>query len=498
MKLRNVFLSMFFVTLIIFSSCKEDKIDVTGITLDKSTITLLVAEEYQLLATIEPADAENKEVEWTSTDETIATVVDGKVTGKSAGTSTITAKTVDGGFTATCEVTVVEEAVGEITEIMTKGFLTNSAARSIDITCDANGTPYIVNNTNDASLDSKAYVQVHSYSGSGTTWNKYSNQNVGICDDESATSSIAISSDGKVFVSYEYFDNIDDNKYSSQIVAAFDGSNWVTLGGDGSTNNNCLVLGNSEKGQSQMAFKQDGTLLIAISNYGDGYVNYFENEGDWSMFSGYWTSYSGYKLDDANFWAGNVDIAVDGNKPYAYIRTDSGDGKCGILGGSETNGENIMWEWLGNSLVGNNIQGSNYFETSLALSSTGEIYSSYQKMEGVDLYVYVKYFNKTSNEWEIIYTSDVYDSYQNEAEVVVANDVLYLAVAKYNGGVEIFKYDSENNEWNKEGTTPDIGANYYSIDLAAGNNGEFYIAYAITESGTDYEIGVYKYTPAAK
>lgn len=60
-----------------------------------------------LSATVAPADATNKSVQFTSSDETIATVtpVQGKVTAVKAGTATITATT-SNGETATCEITV--------------------------------------------------------------------------------------------------------------------------------------------------------------------------------------------------------------------------------------------------------------------------------------------------------------------------------------------------------------------------------------------------------
>lgn len=66
-----------------------------------------------LSATVAPADATNKSVQFTSSDETIATVtpIQGKVTGVKAGTATITATTVNG-KTATCEVTVTAASEG--------------------------------------------------------------------------------------------------------------------------------------------------------------------------------------------------------------------------------------------------------------------------------------------------------------------------------------------------------------------------------------------------
>lgn len=66
-----------------------------------------------LSATVAPTNATDKSVQFTSSDETIATVtpVQGKITGVKAGTATITATTVNG-KTATCEVTVTAASEG--------------------------------------------------------------------------------------------------------------------------------------------------------------------------------------------------------------------------------------------------------------------------------------------------------------------------------------------------------------------------------------------------
>jgi uncharacterized protein YjdB len=63
--------------------------------LNKTTATLAVGATETLSATVAPADATNKSVQFTSSDETIATVtpVQGKVTAVKAGTATITATT---------------------------------------------------------------------------------------------------------------------------------------------------------------------------------------------------------------------------------------------------------------------------------------------------------------------------------------------------------------------------------------------------------------------
>ena len=88
----------------------DETVAVTGVRLDNTGITVGVGGTWQLNATVEPEDAENKSVTWESSDESVATVDEnGLVTGKSAGSATVTVRTVDGGYTAQCSVTVEGE-----------------------------------------------------------------------------------------------------------------------------------------------------------------------------------------------------------------------------------------------------------------------------------------------------------------------------------------------------------------------------------------------------
>ncbi len=80
---------------------------VTGITLDKTSTNVNTGNNVTLTATIAPANATNQNITWTSSDDDVATVSNGTVTGVAEGTATITATTEDGSFQATCEVTVV-------------------------------------------------------------------------------------------------------------------------------------------------------------------------------------------------------------------------------------------------------------------------------------------------------------------------------------------------------------------------------------------------------
>ena len=80
---------------------------VTGVSVAPAQATIRVGNTTTIKAIITPDDATEKAVTWTSSDDTVATVdSNGVVTGVKVGTATITATTIDGNFTATCEVNV--------------------------------------------------------------------------------------------------------------------------------------------------------------------------------------------------------------------------------------------------------------------------------------------------------------------------------------------------------------------------------------------------------
>ena len=80
---------------------------VAGVSLNKSVLDLFAGDSEVLIATIEPADATNTAVFWSSSDDSVATVnQSGLVTGIAEGTAIITVTTEDGSFTASCEVNV--------------------------------------------------------------------------------------------------------------------------------------------------------------------------------------------------------------------------------------------------------------------------------------------------------------------------------------------------------------------------------------------------------
>lgn len=104
------------------------KVKVIKVSLNYSAIYLTKGKSKTLKATVAPTNAANKSVTWTSSNKKVATVSSkGKVTGKKAGTATITVKAKDGsGKKATCKVVVTAPA----TATTAKKTTTTTAARS--------------------------------------------------------------------------------------------------------------------------------------------------------------------------------------------------------------------------------------------------------------------------------------------------------------------------------------------------------------------------------
>lgn len=88
---------------------------VTGVSVNPTTATVGLGSTQQLNATIAPANATNQNLTWTSSNTAVATVnASGLVSAVSAGTTTITVKTVDGNKTATSAITVAAIPVASV------------------------------------------------------------------------------------------------------------------------------------------------------------------------------------------------------------------------------------------------------------------------------------------------------------------------------------------------------------------------------------------------
>lgn len=103
---------------------------IAGIKLNKTVISLGKGEQTTLKATFDPTNAKNKNLTWTTSNSKIVTVSNGKITGKTNGTATITAKT-NNGKTAKCTVTV-KNAPSKVT--LSKGVLTLGVGEKFSVT----------------------------------------------------------------------------------------------------------------------------------------------------------------------------------------------------------------------------------------------------------------------------------------------------------------------------------------------------------------------------
>ena len=97
-------------------SCKVTVLQpVKGITLNYSTYEVnAIGESFVLEATISPEDASNKEIKWTSSDESVCIVSNGTVVVTGFGTCVIIASTNDGNYIATCTINSVSTGIKTI------------------------------------------------------------------------------------------------------------------------------------------------------------------------------------------------------------------------------------------------------------------------------------------------------------------------------------------------------------------------------------------------
>lgn len=124
------------VCLLAVASCQKEPqpVNVTGVSVNPTTLSLIEGDTADLTATVSPSNADNPAVTWDSSDKSVATVSNGKVTAVKAGSATITVKSVDGGFTASCAVTVAAKVIDVSSVSLSKTELTLTEGDSETIT----------------------------------------------------------------------------------------------------------------------------------------------------------------------------------------------------------------------------------------------------------------------------------------------------------------------------------------------------------------------------
>jgi hypothetical protein len=163
MKRIQLLLTLILSTILLMTSCKKEDLSVKGITIDKPALTLKPGAEETLTVTFFPENALNKNVTWSSSNESVASVsTEGKVTAIKPGNAIITVTSVENSEMATCDVTVtlndpltvsgnVEGTWAKYSVVNVTGHLSIPAGKSLtieegveiivsDATVDANGT----------------------------------------------------------------------------------------------------------------------------------------------------------------------------------------------------------------------------------------------------------------------------------------------------------------------------------------------------------------------
>ena len=161
--------------LIFVCSCEKEpkEVAITGVSIDQSTVEMMIGEKKQLSATITPADATDQNIAWSSTRQSVATVNDhGLVTAIAEGRTTIKARV--GGKTSACIVTVSKEFVGVTSITLDKTSLSLVKGESETLVATVNPADathkkvsWTSSDTNVATIDSEGKISAIA-SGSAT------------------------------------------------------------------------------------------------------------------------------------------------------------------------------------------------------------------------------------------------------------------------------------------------------------------------------------------
>ena len=215
---------------------KNAAVEVTGITLDKATVTITEGETETLVATVTPADATDKTVTWTTSNSAVATVDGGVVTAVKAGTATITATA--GGYSASCVVTVEakpepeEPTTPTVSPITSLAELSNSGVYYIYQANHSKGATSWAVATNGKALKSNKDLNI------ATDMNDTRQQFAILSIDGGATRYLYhvatkkfVNKDGSLSTTPADAISFMNGAYDNTFFAYFDGSHYVNVGG---------------------------------------------------------------------------------------------------------------------------------------------------------------------------------------------------------------------------------------------------------------------------
>ena len=260
---------------------------VSGVKINRSSLTLTIGGSAILVATVSPEDATNQKVVWSSSDESIATVdQNGEVTAVKTGSAKITATTEDGDKTTTCDVTVTDKpvsATGVTLDKRTLSLFLNQTSQLAATVAPANATNHDVtwssSNTSVATVDKTGKVTAAAI-GSATITAKTHNGKTATCTVTVSERYIVYYNNSAAGSSLKYILDADPNNYIrfkvydklNGIYLSLGALNNVTV-----TSNNTSVAnatGSSadtklvtayKAGSATLTFKHSGRTIKTIS-----------------------------------------------------------------------------------------------------------------------------------------------------------------------------------------------------------------------------------------
>jgi uncharacterized protein YjdB len=235
-------------------------VSVTGVSVSPGTVNVGIGATTNLTATVAPADATNKTVAWTSSNNSVATVsAAGVVTGVAVGSATITATTQDGSFTSTSSISVIIIPVTGVSIPATTTVVTGANVAITATVAPTNATNKTVSwSTNNSS------VAIISASGVVTGVSAGSATITATTQDGSYTSTSAIT------VSAPATNYVLNPGFESNTAPAASPTNWFEW--TGSVNNYIInsgvVAGNVGLGNAVGGTPRTGTNYLSIAQTG--------------------------------------------------------------------------------------------------------------------------------------------------------------------------------------------------------------------------------------
>ena len=269
----------------------DNTVAVTGVSLDPESATVAVGDQVTLSATVEPENATESTVSWSSDDESIATVDDnGTVTGVSPGTVVVTVETTDGGLTAesTITITPVGDGSEETDAVAVTGVTVSptSAALIIGGTTDLSATVSPANATTKSVSWSSSDTGVATVDGSGavTAVAAGSATITVTTDDGGFTAEAAITISGGISVTIDFAAPENPAIISDAPTSSVTQGTEISVTVDGSYSSATWYL-NGATGSPALTGDTNGASVDTSGLAGDNTVSVVVSDGT-NLFSG--------------------------------------------------------------------------------------------------------------------------------------------------------------------------------------------------------------------